>query len=160
MEEYIEPGLSETHIRRLLTRSYELKALKGLVVGTKLGLELLGMTVEWKQWFEQEPMAQAGTHEVTVFVNEQIFEDALMLLSRKVQLQALRMIENTKRQSQHIAFRIGLKSDVSIGIGASFHAIQQQNSIGKMQNDAVQKLGVGASLGGINIVDMSMGVAS
>ncbi len=52
-----------------------------------------------------------NTHTVTVYVNEQIFDDEPTLLNQRVQRAALKIIDATKRWSQETSFQIGAGFD-------------------------------------------------
>lgn len=108
IEEFIEPGMTDAVIRRLLKLSYELHATKGFIHGVRRGLLMLGMRVVWKQWFQNVPKMQAGTHVATVFVNEPLFEGQSEIFDARVQRAASRMIEGMKRASQHVSFQLGI----------------------------------------------------
>lgn len=116
IEEFVEPGMTETVIRRLLKTSYELHADKGFLHGVRRGLLMLGMRVVWKQWFQRSPETQAGTHTATVYVNEAIFDGQQYPLDERVQRAAVRMIAGMKRYSQDVTFKLGVGtiSDVAM----------------------------------------------
>lgn len=119
IEEFVEPGMSETVIRRLLKASYQLHATKGFIHGVRRGLLMLGMRVVWKQWFQNAPKTERGTHTATVYVNEAIFDGQEYLLDERVQRAAVRMIAGMKRHSQDVTLRLGIASDMSIGLSAA-----------------------------------------
>lgn len=119
IEEFVEPGMSETVIRRLLKSSYELHATKGYIHGVRRGLLMLGMRVVWKQWFQNAPKTERGTHTATVYVNEAIFDGQDYLLDERVQRAAVRMIAGMKRYSQDVTFRIGVATKGDLGVAAA-----------------------------------------
>ncbi len=123
-QEFIEPGLNDAVVRDLIARSFDLHAMKGTVAGTKLGLSLLGMRVGWKQWYQQQPKALHDTHIVTAYVNQQIFDGEQTYLNAKVQRQAIRMINATKRWSQDTAFQLGVSVAGSLHAASAGEAVQ------------------------------------
>lgn len=116
IEEFVEPAMNEAIIRRLLKISYELHATKGFIHGVRRGLLMLGMRVVWKQWFQNAPKTERGTHTAIVYVNEVIFDGQTYLLDERVQRAAVRMISGMKRYSQDVTFQLGVGtlSDVAM----------------------------------------------
>ena len=121
IEEFVEPGMSEAVVRRLLKGSYDLHASKGFISGVRRGLLMLGMRVVWKQWFKATPKGQPGTHVATVFVNQTIFDDQETLIDERSQRAALRMIEGMKRYSQDVSFQIGVATTSRAGAASAAH---------------------------------------
>jgi phage tail P2-like protein len=107
-EEFIEPGMSEGVVRRLLKRAYALHASKGYLYGIRLGLSLLGMRVHWTQWYNHTPKRPAGTHKAVVYANEYIFDNQGQILDLRTERAARRMIDGMKRWSQDVDFSIGI----------------------------------------------------
>lgn len=111
VQKYLTPDMPEKVVRGLIANSYDLHAKEGYVEGVKLGLSLLGAKVKWVQWHQLTPMGAPNTHTVTVYVNEQIFDDEPVLLNERVQRAALKIIDATKRWSQETNFQIGAGFD-------------------------------------------------
>lgn len=124
IEEFVEPGMSETVIRRLLKASYELHATKGFIHGVRRGLLMLGMRVVWKQWFQNAPKTERGTHTATVYVNEAIFDGQGYLLDERVQRAAVRMIAGMKRYSQDVTFQLGVAIAGKMSLASAVQALQ------------------------------------
>lgn len=116
IEEFVEPGMNETVIRRLLAGSFEMHAKKGYLEGIRKGLALIGMSVDWVQWYEKTPKGQPGTHTATVYATEFIFDNQGAILDARVQRAALRMIDGTKRWSQDVEFVIGVGFKQKLGM--------------------------------------------
>lgn len=114
MEDVIEPGMAEDVVRRLLKRSYELHAEKGYISGVRKVLALLGVSLRWRQWFEQEPKGPPGTHKVVVYPNEMIFDGQSALLDIRVQKLIRRFIESWQRKSQFIAVQYGYQHSAAL----------------------------------------------
>ncbi len=109
MEEFIEPGLPEHVVRRILKNRWELQSGEGTDAGVKLGLKLLGMAVTIEHWWQVEPKRTANTHRLYFFVGENLFPDELSVLNRRTTKAALRMIDATKRWSQESELFVGAK---------------------------------------------------
>jgi phage tail P2-like protein len=107
--DFIEPGLPEKVVRRILANIWRLKALHGYDAGVKLGLSLLGMTAEIEHWWQVEPKRAAGTHDLTFFIGEQLFENDAALFGAAEKRAALRMIDATKRWSQETTVYVGAR---------------------------------------------------
>lgn len=109
MEEFIEPGLPEHVVRRILKNRWALQTGEGYDAGVKLGLSLLGMTTTIEQWWQVEPKRPANTHRLYFFVGEALFPDELSVLNQRTTKAALRMIDATKRWSQDGELFVGAK---------------------------------------------------
>lgn len=110
LQDFVTPDLPEIVIRRLIANAHTLHAKQGYVEGTRLGLSMLGLDVDWVQWWQQEPKGAHNTHIVTVEINDYIFTDSENLLDARLIRAAANMIDVTKRQSQEIAFRLAVTS--------------------------------------------------
>lgn len=110
VEEFVEPGMREAVVRRLLKGAFELHRLKANVAGVRAGLARLGIRVHWTQWFQATPPAAPGTHLLTVFLSEYLFENQSSLLDERAQRAAARMIRGSKRasQSEELRYAVGL----------------------------------------------------
>ncbi|PHR19303.1 MAG: phage tail protein I [Hoeflea sp.] len=110
VEEFVSPDLPENVVRDLIDNRYELHAKKGYVEGVRLGLSLLGISVSWQQWWQQDPMGPHNTHIVTIEIDRLVFEDSETLLDERLTNAAYRMIDAMKRWSQEIALRLAARS--------------------------------------------------
>ncbi|MBK9083235.1 MAG: phage tail protein I [Rhizobiales bacterium] len=115
IEEFVQPDMREDVVRGLLAASHELHAAKGFLRGVRRGLSLLGMSPRWTQWFERAPKGAPGTHEVTIYVNRFLFDRQGAWLDARVLDAALRMIDGTKRWSQHVAVKLGASFAGAVG---------------------------------------------
>lgn len=119
IEEFVEPGMSEIVIRRLLKGSYALHARKGFIDGVRTGLGLLGIRVtSWRQWFDVEPLAAPGTHTVTLAIDEVVFEAEGRAITTRLQRTISRMVRGMKRYSQDVAVRFQAEAAAPLRIGA------------------------------------------
>ena len=120
LEEFLPPdGLPPEAARRLIDSAWELHARKGTDGGVILGQSLLGIQPHITQWYEQEPVGHHDTHEIKVYLQEQLYDDG-PILDAKTQRASLRMLEATKRYSQDTSFSIGLSVDPqTLGLAAA-----------------------------------------
>jgi len=156
LQNYVEPGMSETHLRRMLSNALPLKVREGTISGVKFGLSLLGMSAEWTQWHEMTPHGAPGTHRVRIYASEYLHEGE-PLLSARTQRAALRIVETMKRLSQDVALEIGAASRAPIGIAAAFSGLQARNVFGLATSHTpiVEPIAVGAALKPINLTLIS-----
>lgn len=137
LQEFIPPNLLDHVTRRFIKRAYELHAKKGYVEGTRLGLKILGVDVEWQQWWQLTPSREGdaiewphrnapkghhNTHTITAYANEVIFEGQSALFDGAVLDACLKIIHATQRWSQSIALRIGVKQENTIFLGSAIAA--------------------------------------
>ncbi len=108
MEEFIEPGLPEHVVRRILKNRHALQSSEGYDVGVKLGLKLLGMSAVIEHWWQVEPKREANTHNLTFYIGEQLFSNDQLFFGAREKKAAQRMIEATKRYSQESTIYIGV----------------------------------------------------
>lgn len=119
IEEFVEPGMSEATIRRLLKGSYDLHARKGFIDGVRHGLEMMGVAVlSWRQWFDELPKAAPGTHVVIVRLDDDLFESEGRAITTRLQRAVERMVAGMKRHSQHLAIRYSVASGAPVHVGA------------------------------------------
>ncbi|PZU89127.1 MAG: hypothetical protein DI527_16475 [Chelatococcus sp.] len=106
LQHFVEPGMSETVIRRMLKGSFELHAQMGFIYGVRTGLGMLGVTVtNWSQWFQQSPQGAPGTHIATVSIGEEVFVDEGRAITSRLQRALGRMVRRMRRYSQYVAIR-------------------------------------------------------
>ncbi|SDR15366.1 phage tail protein [Pseudovibrio sp. Tun.PSC04-5.I4] len=128
LEEFIgEDGLPEEAVRRLIDEAWPLHEDKGTDDGVALGLSLIGVRPHFEHWWQQEPEGPHDTHNLTVYVNEHLFDDEAVLLNSKVQIAALTMVDATKRWSQDTNFELGaeFETTLSLGLGGACVALAQ-----------------------------------
>ena len=108
IQDYVQPGMREDIVRRLVEHALLIKVREGTISGVRAALSLVGMKVRWTQWHEMTPIGAPGTHRITVYINEFIFENQTVLLDERIQRAADRIIAGTKRHSQTIEFLLGI----------------------------------------------------
>lgn len=120
MTEFMTAGLKEAHVRELLARAPEIHAWTGTVYGTRRALGALGISVDWTQWWQMQPMGQHDTHTVVAYINQHLFDGEDALLTETTQYAVLRLIQATQRWSQDISFKLGLGLKSGAGLAAAF----------------------------------------
>jgi phage tail P2-like protein len=120
IEEFVEPGMSEAAIRRLLKGSYELHARKGFIDGVRAGLAMLGVSVlSWRQWLDESPKAVPGTHVVIVRIDDAVFAAEGQAITTRLQRVVERMVAGMKRHSQYVGLRYSVATTVPVYVGAA-----------------------------------------
>jgi len=118
LQHFIEPGMSEAIVRRLLKGSFRLHAEMGYIYGVRTGLDMLGIDiVSWVQWFQASPAAAPGTHVVTVSVDEEVFVGEGRAITARLQRAIGRMVRRMRRYSQSIAIRFTASSESAVHVG-------------------------------------------
>ncbi len=109
MEEYIDPSLPEHVQRRVLKNAWVLHSLKGYDSGVKMGLDLLGMTMQIEHWWQVDPKREPNTHRLIYYIGEDLFPGEPSHLNQRSTKAALRMIDATKRWSQESELFVGAR---------------------------------------------------
>ncbi|WP_310620876.1 phage tail protein [Flexibacterium corallicola] len=146
LEEFVSPdGLPEIAVRRLIDHRWALHEKKGTDNGVKLGQELLGITPSIEHWWQQEPEGHHDTHQITIYVNEHLFEGEEAFLNAKIQNASLHMVDATKRWSQGTQYQLGAEFKSGLGVGNTARAA----SMAKVSGQAtLPKLGCEVAFGG------------
>lgn len=120
MQDFLEPGMSEAALRRLLKGAYALKARAGYVDGLKTAFAMIGLRVTaWEQWFQATPRAAPGTHVVTLAIEEPVFEAEGRAITARLLRLLTRMIAVMGRLSQFVAPRFEVESAAPVSVGAA-----------------------------------------
>lgn len=118
LQHFVEPGMSEAVIRRLLKGSFELHRKMGFITGVRTGLDMLGISItSWSQWFQQTPKGAAGTHIATVSVDDEVFVDEGRAITARLQRAIGRMVARMQRKSQFVAVRFTAASEIPVFAG-------------------------------------------
>lgn len=116
----IEPGMRPEIVRRLIKGSYRLHARMGFIDAVRDGLAMMGVRVtDWEQWFQRAPPGPAGTHRVSIALDEALFEAEGRAITVRLQRAIARMVERVKRHSQDVALRFDVESGVNLFIGCA-----------------------------------------
>ncbi len=121
LEEFIEEGLVEQAIRDLLSAGPVLHSIKGTMPGIQYALDRVGVSASVVEWFETEPEGKPGTHQITVDVNQTLFEGTAVIDDKTI-AQIWRLINVMKRWSQKTYLRIALKMTSTVGMASVIKA--------------------------------------
>ena len=106
--------------RRVVANSLQVHAQKGTRPAVERALASLGVTAEFKEWFEAEPQAPRGTFELVAWVNENLTSDQVGFLNEQLYEQLQREIDNAKSVRSHYSFKVGAKfGPNAIGVGGA-----------------------------------------
>lgn len=121
LHKFVEPGMDEASIRRMLKASFELHKDIGYIRGVRFGLSLLGLRItRWVQWFQTQPKGAPGTHAVRIGFDAAVFPEGTAITAR-LRRAVHRMVRHTKRASQDIALGIETAADeVPVFVGMGF----------------------------------------
>lgn len=112
LHKFVEPGMPEETIRRMLKGSFDLHKEIGYIRGVSYGLSLLGFRiVSWTQWFRRVPMGAPGTHRVRLAFDEAIFPGDGTAITVRMRRAVSRMVHNTKRASQDVGVEMKSAGD-------------------------------------------------
>lgn len=144
MSDFILPGLSEQSVRNLLSDYRNIHAQSGYISGVRRALGAVGISVNWKQWWEMEPKGPHNTHNVTVQVNELVFADEPVILNERVQQLSLHFINLTSRWSQDVNFKLaaGYKGTFSVANAARALAFKRDGIVAGRPNAFTALCGV------------------
>ena len=118
LSEFIGPdGIPVDAARRLIDQAWTLHEKQGTDEGMKLGQSLLGTTMTITHWWQENPEAAHDTQKVTVWF-EGLLVDGGTIADAKHQKMVLQLIDVTKRWSQDTAVSFGVRSNVSLYMGA------------------------------------------
>jgi len=123
LHKFVEPGMTEATIRRMLKGSFELHKEIGYIRGVRIGLALAGIRItRWTQWFKATPMGAPGTHRVRIALDEAVFPDEGFALTARFRRLVTRVVRHTTRASQDVGVEIASQSDpavIRVGVGFS-----------------------------------------
>lgn len=98
--------------RALIADAPAINARRGFVDGIERGLAAINLRVEMILWHQMAPQGQPGTFLAVLHVNDNagLTQDGIA--------DASAMIQATKRQSQHVDFRLGARQTAAMGMAA------------------------------------------
>lgn len=135
LDDFVEPGLPEAAVRRIVASAWMLQEARGYDLGVRLGLALLGMRAEISHWWQQEPQGKVGTNIITFMVGEALFDEDVRIGPRLIAA-AHRMIDATKRWSQESTIRLGVNLHQGIGAAARAQVIALTRAEGEASRPA------------------------
>lgn len=119
LQHFVDPGMTEAVIRRLLKGSFRLHAEMGYIYGVRTGLDMLGIGVtSWTQWFQETPPAAPGTHVARISIGEEVFVGEGRAITTRLQRAIGRMVTRMKRYSQHVTIRAATATEVPLYVAA------------------------------------------
>lgn len=106
VQHFVEPGMTDAVLRRIIKGSFELHAQMGYIYGVRTGLAMLGIGItSWSQWFQQQPAGAPGTHIATLSIGDEVFDGEGRAITMRLQRAIGRMVGRMRRYSQYIALR-------------------------------------------------------
>lgn len=118
LQEFMFEGITEATVRAFCANAVRLHQRKGTIAGIRFGLDLLNMSMDWRDWYQQEPQAAPNTYTTTIFIGRSIFAEADPTLERGKRA-AIAMVDAMKRWSQEGSLRFGVATNVNAYRGAS-----------------------------------------
>lgn len=118
MADWVTDTMAEVTIRRLLKQAVALKRRMGTRWAVAYALSAAGAIARITEWWEAEPQAEPHTFAVDLLVNEHLRDDALIISPALVK-DARRLIDVSKRASQHYTIRLGAALDQPIRLGSN-----------------------------------------
>lgn len=107
------PDWPEATKRRVIAASVEIHRKKGTVGAVKGALAALGAPPEVVEWWQVVPETEPGTFVLTTWAND---ADPALTFDPAYFADALAMIDDAKRHSQHPTFRVGARLDGGLGL--------------------------------------------
>lgn len=116
-----DEAIAEQPRRQLLRRSIEIHKRKGTAGAVRRALGALGVTVDFKEW--QVAGGVPYTFQLTAWANDNP-ADTDVVLSEKLYQRLKRVVDQTKNERSHYAFRIGARFDGGLRLGNAAQARQ------------------------------------
>lgn len=138
LQRFMFPGITEEIVRRFCARAAEIHELSGSLPGIRFALELVGMTLDWEDWHEANPLGQPDTYEATVWANEHIAPDEPSILNPKTIAAATAMIDGQKRWSQEGPFRLGVAIDGAMAPVTTGQATATHRASGEARHETTR----------------------
>jgi P2-related tail formation protein len=124
---------------------------KGTRGGVEDALLALGVKVEIKEWWQQEPQGEHGTMEVTLWINTTLIPDASMIIGPTTVRDLIEQLNNSKRASIHYTLKLAVAaSPVTAGLGmsAQMMALQRTQAAQNSTQTHAQPAQMGMGLSG------------
>lgn len=99
--------------RAVCFNSLQVHTHKGTRGGVEDALAALGVTAEIVEWWEQEPVAEAGTMTVTLWVHDNILPNSPVLIGEELTRGIIRQLDSSKRASIHYTFQLAAECETS-----------------------------------------------
>lgn len=117
--------------RSVVANSISVHTHKGTRGGVEDALAALGVDVEVKEWWQQEPRGERGTMDVTLWINTILIPDADMIIGTAAVHDIIEQLNNSKRASIHYQFKLAAAaSPINFGVGmtAQMTALQRADA--------------------------------
>lgn len=136
--------------RRVVENSLQVHAQKGTRPAVERALSSLGVSAEFKEWFEAEPQAERGTFELIAWVNENLTPDQFGFLNESLYQQLQREVDNAKNARSHYSFKVGAKfGPNTIGVGGGVSGAGLMRRDGRTEQEPLNvATGVGVAMAG------------
>lgn len=105
--------------REMIKNSIFLHQIKGTKQAVKKALEIVGVSGEIIEWWEQTPRMTPHSFYVTAYLNDNINKDADVIINLDTQKKLINLIENVKPARAHFNFKLGARFESKISYGAS-----------------------------------------
>lgn len=133
----------ETTKRSVIANAQTVHRHKGLAGGLTDSLAALGVELDIKEWWQQDPIGERGTMQLTLWITENspAIDNAFVG-------DILRTIEQNKRLSIHYTFKLGVDffpAQFALGLSAQFHSAINIQASAKAQAQSRFSLGLGLS---------------
>jgi len=105
--------------REMIKNSISLHQIKGTKRAIKKALEIIGVAGEIVEWWELNPRMTPHSFNITAYLNDNINEDADVIIGLDTQQKLINLIENVKPARSHFNFKLGARFESQISYGAS-----------------------------------------
>ena len=82
--------------REMIKNSISLHQIKGTKKAIKKALEIIGISGEIVEWWEASPRMTPHSFDITAYLNDNINEDADLIIGLDTQRKLINLIENVK----------------------------------------------------------------
>lgn len=137
--------------RTVVANSIAVHTHKGTRGGVEDALAALGVDIEIKEWWQQEPQGERGTMEATLWINTILIPDTDMIIGTAAVRDIIEQLNNSKRASIHYKFKLAAASSpitLGVGVNAQMTALQRTNAAQNNTQTHAQPAQMGMGLSG------------
>jgi phage tail P2-like protein len=113
--------------REMIKNSISLHQIKGTKKAIKKALEIIGISGEIVEWWEASPRMTPHSFDITAYLNDNINEDADLIIGLDTQRKLINLIENVKPARSHFNFKLGARFESQMSYGVSSKVKQFAN---------------------------------
>ena len=113
--------------REMIKNSISLHQIKGTKKAIKKALEIIGISGEIVEWLEASPRMTPHSFDITAYLNDNINEDADLIIGLDTQRKLINLIENVKPARSHFNFKLGARFESQMSYGVSSKVKQFAN---------------------------------